>query len=1593
MTTSFVDNLEQSLARTGCPAWTPHSIQHEVAALAAVVGAVDALVFSVPEGVRGYLSVVSTVMQEAHSGEPVHHTRREPTSSVPHARPDQQRESRNPQSAHRNQASNRLPSKKEGLEQESYDPAENSVKANSGSPANMPSTVPVSDRKKASPKLHNIISGLQTFLRAGSKVPNVAGVPAAPKAAAADRGSNGQDKPPAGDGGNNGGRDGFRVMTPQQTPGTDSNGRHYLQHQQPRARCTADAVFGKPAAAPGSKSAVLVRSYNSANLEPCYGNVELSSSALGDEGAAALGVALSTQDAPGITGFTLSQNNIGPKGAAALAAGFLVRAKQADAGRNPSPSSAITRIDLGSNPIGDDGTAAIAELLDGNNTPLQELGLQDVGMGDMGGIALGMALEHNSRLTHLTLTNNNLGPDGAGELFAGIGGSQSAIVDLGLAENPAIGAGISMLQNVLAVPRRKRGYSEEGGQAIGGVLETLDLRACDLGDFGAKAVATGLAGNTRLRVLRLQHNRIGEEGALALSAALSVKGSGLAALDLENNMLGNKGAAAMGAALALNTALQSLALDSNKIGSVGAAGLANGLAHSGGIGGDGGSNSASPSKLRSLKLGDNKIGIAGATAIANVLGSRRCNLQLLVLSRCYLGDGGAAAIARGLAGSDLRSIKLQTNAIGPQGAAALATALDSSRSSTHGNNGGSSNRLESLDLSKNEVGDEGIQFIGRMLPNNNILQDVSLESNSITNRGAIMLGKALRRNTKVTRVELGGRNKIDDEMIDAINSATDKNEQRQRESKYGNTNGPNSGSGSGRPPSSSRGQGGIVNAALGEKNVSSGGGGFRDVLVAAGLAFTEIVQVTTFDYDTMFDKAGDTPGKGPVVIRNAGKGMAALEKWATPGYLQAAFKGTKPLTRFTTAAQRFVRGSEADQERADAELLVFGDRVTGDQVIYTGAADVSQIPQLLADLNPLPSFMEADRLPRDKSAFSDAKMESMLWASNGDVDSGLHFDRNGGGFLMQVTGRKEIVMFPPSDSSNLYPKSGDGNSIYGNVDHESTKFIGRDLMPENQAKLPNLWKTHPHVTTLYPGDVLYNPNQWWHEVWTVGQSVAFSAWVQPSPSEIPNDAVYSVSPSAQRYGMDGKASQAGCSSSMIFARSTDGVLDTTRATLDGCVGQIELRGQGLGDDGAVALGAALETQDVSKITGLSLAENNIGARGAAAIAKGILKSAAAADTPVSVLSRLNLGSNPIGDDGAIAIAELVEGLGNTGVEDLILGKTGIQDLGAIALGMAMEQNTHLKRVSLGHNNIGPDGAAELFRALGSPGSSIRELGMAGNSKTAQGVAVLQDVLANMENGVAMYRSAAQHRTSSPAGVHRGTILQTLDLRGCGIGDEEAAALAVGISGNAGIKTLLLQHNAIGAQGAADLAGALSSVHSTIESIDLERNPIGDSGAAAIGNALKQNTVLKSVKLACCGIGDKGAAGFAGGLARNTRVQAVWLDGNTIGVAGATALANAIAANTALIALNVRGNQMGNKGAELFAAALGVGKNRMLAELDFSTNGVTNDGAVALAIALVANTRMQDLVVGNGDEIDADVHDSIRTILKVNNLAEREKLEA
>ena len=49
---------------------------------------------------------------------------------------------------------------------------------------------------------------------------------------------------------------------------------------------------------------------------------------------------------------------------------------------------------------------------------------------------------------------------------------------------------------------------------------------------------------------------------------------------------------------------------------------------------------------------------------------------------------------------------------------------------------------------------------------------------------------------------------------------------------------------------------------------------------------------------------------------------------------------------------------------------------------------------------------------------------------------------------------------------------------------------------EARARFPMLWRTRPRIAVLEPGDVLYIPHRWFHEVLSRGPSVAVTHWVR-----------------------------------------------------------------------------------------------------------------------------------------------------------------------------------------------------------------------------------------------------------------------------------------------------------------------------------------------------------------------------------------------------------------------------------------------------------------------------------------------------------------
>ncbi|GIY37559.1 HSPB1-associated protein 1 [Caerostris extrusa] len=84
---------------------------------------------------------------------------------------------------------------------------------------------------------------------------------------------------------------------------------------------------------------------------------------------------------------------------------------------------------------------------------------------------------------------------------------------------------------------------------------------------------------------------------------------------------------------------------------------------------------------------------------------------------------------------------------------------------------------------------------------------------------------------------------------------------------------------------------------------------------------------------------------------------------------------------------------------------------------------------------------------------------------------------------------KKWVLFPPSDSTFLYPT----RIPY----EESSVFSSVNILNPDLSLHPLFKKSHPHVVVLEPGDVLFVPKKWWHFVLNLDSvTVSINTWIK-----------------------------------------------------------------------------------------------------------------------------------------------------------------------------------------------------------------------------------------------------------------------------------------------------------------------------------------------------------------------------------------------------------------------------------------------------------------------------------------------------------------
>ncbi|MEE4452637.1 cupin-like domain-containing protein [Novosphingobium resinovorum] len=229
------------------------------------------------------------------------------------------------------------------------------------------------------------------------------------------------------------------------------------------------------------------------------------------------------------------------------------------------------------------------------------------------------------------------------------------------------------------------------------------------------------------------------------------------------------------------------------------------------------------------------------------------------------------------------------------------------------------------------------------------------------------------------------------------------------------------------------------------------------------------------------------PGR-PVVIEGAIADWPALGRW-TPDYL-AAKVGSAPVEyqggRSGAADFELAKDRHTRTMPFDAFIALVGRNDTPGNEAYITAynnhRNTAAFAPLMADVRPIDAYLGAE--------------PGMLWIGPAGTFTPLHFDLTNN-MLIEVTGRKHLRLVPPAHTQYMY----NDRHVFSAV-HDLDDPARIDAHPlVRQATV--------YDVVLEPGDMLFIPIGWWHQVRALDFSVMMTAtnflWPNLGHESFPGD--------------------------------------------------------------------------------------------------------------------------------------------------------------------------------------------------------------------------------------------------------------------------------------------------------------------------------------------------------------------------------------------------------------------------------------------------------------------------------------------------------
>ena len=165
------------------------------------------------------------------------------------------------------------------------------------------------------------------------------------------------------------------------------------------------------------------------------------------------------------------------------------------------------------------------------------------------------------------------------------------------------------------------------------------------------------------------------------------------------------------------------------------------------------------------------------------------------------------------------------------------------------------------------------------------------------------------------------------------------------------------------------------------------------------------------------------------------------------------------------------------------ESMTFGeyiDKITSESLGAYGYYFAQQpvdvlFPQLMNDIKS-PDYFKEESL-----------ISTNLWFAGAGNITPMHYDLVHNLFA-QVIGRKRVTLFAPEQTKLLYPFPKTSPIAH---------FSRVNLDDPDLVKFPRFPYARPLECIVEPGDILFIPIFWWHQVYSLDVSVAISFWSHP----------------------------------------------------------------------------------------------------------------------------------------------------------------------------------------------------------------------------------------------------------------------------------------------------------------------------------------------------------------------------------------------------------------------------------------------------------------------------------------------------------------